>query len=79
MGNGIQVIDAAISAVGPNRFIFRLFGQEMSVFIIIGSGTANDATPMAAMGGQPPRAVSNSAWVSPLILAAPENRPSLKL
>ena len=53
MGNGIQVIDAAIPAMGPDRFVFRLLGQEMAVFVIIGAGTANDATPVAAMGGQP--------------------------
>ena len=36
-GDGIQVINAAIAAMGPDRFIFRLLGKVMAILIMIDS------------------------------------------
>ena len=36
-GDGIQVIDAAVAAMGPDSLVFGLFGQKVAVFIIKGA------------------------------------------
>ena len=52
LGNRIQIVDAAVAAVGPDGFVLGLFGQEVAVFIIEGAGTADHAAPVAAVGGR---------------------------
>ena len=51
-GDGIQIVDAAVAAMGPDRFIFGLLGQVMAVLIMVHSGTLDHAAAVAGMGGQ---------------------------
>jgi hypothetical protein len=50
-GNGIQIVDAAVAAVGPDRLVFGLFGDEVAVFVVKGARAADHAAPVAAVGG----------------------------
>ena len=47
----IQIVDAAVAAVGPDGFVLGLFGDVVAVFIKEGAGAADHAASMAAMGG----------------------------
>ena len=53
LGDDINVVDAAVAAMGPDSFILGLFGQVLAVFVKKRAGAANDAAPMAAVSGRP--------------------------
>jgi hypothetical protein len=50
MGDGIQVVDAAVAAVGPYRFILGLLGQKIAVFVVEGARAADHTAAVAAVG-----------------------------
>jgi hypothetical protein len=46
-----RIVDAAVAAVGPDRLVFGLFGDEIAVFVVKGARAADDAAAVAAVGG----------------------------
>ena len=79
-GDGVQVVDAAVAAVGPDRLVLGLLGQVVAVLVVVDAGALDDAAAVAAVGGVRRRAAFPAApAVSPLILEEPANWPCLKL
>ena len=50
LGDDVQVIDAAVTTMGPYRFVLGLLGQKIAVLVVEGPGTLHHAAPVAAMG-----------------------------
>ena len=50
--NSIQIIDSAIGPVSPNCFIFGLFCQVISVFIVIDSRALNHTASVASVSSE---------------------------
>ena len=44
-GNFVKVTDAAVSAVGPNRLVLWLLGEEVAILVIVSSGALDHAAP----------------------------------
>jgi hypothetical protein len=51
LGDGVQIVDAAVAAVGPDRFVLGLLGDEIAVFVVEGARTADHTAAVAAVGG----------------------------
>ena len=49
LGNGIQVVNTAISAVGPDGLVFRLLGDVMAILIHIDAGALDNAASVTPM------------------------------
>ena len=81
LGDGVQVVDAAVAAVRPDGLVLGLLGEVVAVLVVVDPGALDDAAAVAAVGGDPRRRARSrsAAWVSPLILEQPSNRPCLKL
>ncbi len=52
VGDGVQIVDAAMAAVGPDRLVLRLFGQVVAVLVVIDTRALDDAAAVAAVGGR---------------------------
>ena len=50
-GDGVQVVDAAVAAVGPDRLILGLLGKVVAVLVMVYAGALDHAAPVAGMGG----------------------------
>ena len=53
LGNGIQVVNAAVSTVGPDGLIFWLFGYVVAILIHKDAGALYDAAPVTPVCGTP--------------------------
>ena len=78
-GDGVEVVDAAVGAVGPDRLVLGLLGQVMAVLVVVDPRAPDDAAPVAAVGGEPPRAVLRLRLGLAADLVVPSKRPQRKL